>query len=187
MPIVVLLALLIFGSLVAASMPALVGLLAMVGALALVRVIAQFTEVSVFSVNVISLLGIGLAIDYALFVISRFREELALLPGRRPGRGRPTAIRRTMRTAGRTVLFSGLTVAAAHVEPADLPAGVPQEHGVRRHGRGPRRDARRADRAARHAAAARPPGRRRPAALAPPPPGRRSTTPTAAGPPWPAA
>ena len=46
----------------------------------------MFTEVSVFSVNVISLLGIGLAIDYALFVISRFREELALLPGRRPGR-----------------------------------------------------------------------------------------------------
>jgi uncharacterized membrane protein YdfJ with MMPL/SSD domain len=112
MPVVVLLALLIFGSLVAASMPALVGLLAMVGALALVRVIATFTEVSVFSVNVISLLGIGLAIDYALFVISRFREELALLPADDPD-AVPTAIRRTMTTAGRTVLFSGLTVAAA--------------------------------------------------------------------------
>ncbi len=112
MPVVVLLAFLIFGSLVAASMPALVGLLAMVGALALVRVIATFTEVSVFSVNVISLLGIGLAIDYALFVISRFREELALLPVDDP-EAVPTAIRRTMTTAGRTVLFSGLTVAAA--------------------------------------------------------------------------
>src|SRR4051812_35055683 len=112
MPIVVLLALLIFGSLVAASMPALVGLLAMVGALALVRVIAMFTEVSVFSVNVISLLGIGLAIDYALFVISRYREELAALPVDDP-ESVPTAIRRTMATAGRTVLFSGLTVAAA--------------------------------------------------------------------------
>ena len=112
MPIVVLLALLIFGSLVAASMPALVGLLAMVGALALVRVITQFTEVSIFSVNVISLLGIGLAIDYALFVISRFREELALLPEDDPDAS-ATAIRRTMSTAGRTVLFSGLTVAAA--------------------------------------------------------------------------
>jgi trehalose monomycolate/heme transporter len=112
MPVVVLLALLIFGSLVAASMPALVGLLAMVGALALVRVIAVFTEVSVFSVNVISLLGIGLAIDYALFVISRYREELALLPVDDP-ESVPTAIRRTMTTAGRTVLFSGLTVAAA--------------------------------------------------------------------------
>jgi RND superfamily putative drug exporter len=112
MPVVVLLALLIFGSLVAASMPALVGLLAMVGALALVRVIATFTEVSVFSVNVISLLGIGLAIDYALFVISRFREELGLLPDDDP-EASAKAIRKTMTTAGRTVLFSGLTVAAA--------------------------------------------------------------------------
>ena len=74
--------------------------------------IALFTEVSVFSVNVISLLGIGLAIDYALFVISRFREELALLPVDDPDAA-STAIRRTMTTAGRTVLFSGLTVAAA--------------------------------------------------------------------------
>lgn len=112
MPVVLLLALLIFGSLVAASMPALVGLLAMVGALALVRVITLFTDVSVFSVNVISLLGIGLAIDYALFVVSRFREELALLPAEDPAAA-ATAVRRTMSTAGRTVLFSGLTVAAA--------------------------------------------------------------------------
>ncbi|WP_341927795.1 MMPL family transporter [Nocardioides psychrotolerans] len=112
LPIVVLLALLIFGSLVAASMPALVGLLAMIGALAVVRLLTQFTEVSVFAVNVISLLGIGLAIDYALFVISRFREELALLPADDPDAS-ATAIRRTMATAGRTVLFSGLTVAAA--------------------------------------------------------------------------
>jgi trehalose monomycolate/heme transporter len=112
LPIVLILALLIFGSIVAASMPALVGLLAMVGALALVRVITNFTDVSIFSVNVISLLGIGLAIDYALFVISRFREELALLPDDDPDAA-ATAVRRTMSTAGRTVLFSGLTVAAA--------------------------------------------------------------------------
>ncbi len=112
MPIVIVLALLIFGSVVAASMPALVGLLAMVGALAVVRVLAQFTEVSIFSVNVISLLGIGLAIDYALFVISRFREELAHLPKDQPDAS-AIAIQKTMVTAGRTVLFSGLTVAAA--------------------------------------------------------------------------
>ena len=112
MPIVILLALLIFGSVVAASMPALVGLLSMIGALAVVRVITQFTEVSVFSVNVISLLGIGLAIDYALFVISRFREELSALPVDDPDAS-AKAIERTMVTAGRTVLFSGLTVAAA--------------------------------------------------------------------------
>ena len=84
----------------------------MVGALALVRVITTFTEVSIFSVNVISLLGIGLAIDYALFMVSRFREELALLPLDDPDAS-ATAITRTMTTAGRTVLFSGLTVAAA--------------------------------------------------------------------------
>ncbi len=112
LPIVILLALLIFGSLVAASMPALVGALAVVGSLALVRLLTTFTDVSIFSVNVISLLGMGLAIDYALFMISRFREELARLPMDDPDAS-TKAITTTMVTAGRTVLFSGLTVAAA--------------------------------------------------------------------------
>ncbi len=111
LPIVILLALLIFGSLVAASMPALVGVLALIGSLAILRLITVFVEVSVFSVNVVSLIGIGLAIDYALFIISRFREELALLP--ESADAPAVAIRRTLATAGRTVLFSGLTVAAA--------------------------------------------------------------------------
>ena len=112
LPVVILLALLIFGSLVAASMPALVGALAVVGSLAVVRLLTTVTDVSVFSVNVISLLGMGLAIDYALFVISRFREELSRLPMDDPD-ATTKAIRATMVTAGRTVLFSGLTVAAA--------------------------------------------------------------------------
>ncbi|MFC6285508.1 MMPL family transporter [Nocardioides sp. GCM10027113] len=112
LPIVVLLALLIFGSLVAAAMPALVGALAVVGSLAVIRLLTEATEVSVFSVNVITLLGMGLAIDYALFVISRFREELLALPADDPAAS-ATATERTMATAGRTVLFSGLTVAAA--------------------------------------------------------------------------
>ena len=112
MPLVVLLALLIFGSVVAALMPAIVGLAAMLGSLALVRLLTGFTDVSIFSVNVISLLGMGLAIDYALFVISRFREELSALPTDHPD-AVSQAIVRTMATAGRTVLFSGLTVAAA--------------------------------------------------------------------------
>ncbi|MEQ6902071.1 MMPL family transporter [Nocardioides sp. YIM 152588] len=112
MPIVVLLALLIFGSLVAAAMPAMVGVIAMIGGLAVVRLLTEVTDVSVFAVNVISLLGIGLAIDYALFIVSRFREELAALPADRPDAPQ-VAIRRTLATAGRTVLFSGLTVAAA--------------------------------------------------------------------------
>ena len=112
LPLVVILSLLIFGSVVAALMPAVVGAIAVMGALAVVRLITGVTEVSVFSINVITLLGTGLAIDYALFVISRFREELAELPDDDP-EAAGKAIRVTMATAGRTVLFSGLTVAAA--------------------------------------------------------------------------
>ncbi|WP_426242861.1 MMPL family transporter [Nocardioides sp. LHG3406-4] len=112
MPIVLLLSLLIFGSVVAALMPMMVGAVAVVGALAVVRVITGVTDVSVFSINVITLLGMGLAIDYALFVISRFREELGKLPLDDPDAA-AKAVTTTMRTAGRTVLFSGLTVAAA--------------------------------------------------------------------------
>ncbi|KRF12387.1 hypothetical protein ASG90_15560 [Nocardioides sp. Soil797] len=111
-PFVLLLSLLIFGSLVAASMPVLVGAIAVVGALGVVRLLTTFTEVSIFSVNVITLIGLGLAIDYALFIISRFREELALRPEDDPDAA-AAAIKVTMETAGRTVLFSGLTVAAA--------------------------------------------------------------------------
>ena len=112
LPLVILLSLLIFGSAVAALMPAVVGAIAVLGALAVVRLITGFTEVSVFSINVITLLGTGLAIDYALFMVSRFREELAHLPDDDPTAS-AQAIRVTMATAGRTVLFSGLTVAAA--------------------------------------------------------------------------
>jgi uncharacterized membrane protein YdfJ with MMPL/SSD domain len=112
LPLVILLSLLIFGSVVAALMPAVVGAIAVLGALAVVRLITGVTEVSVFSINVITLLGTGLAIDYALFMISRFREELAQLPEDDP-EASAKAIRVTMATAGRTVLFSGLTVAAA--------------------------------------------------------------------------
>ena len=112
LPIVLILSLLIFGSLVAALMPVMVGAISVLGALALVRVLTNFGEVSIFSINVISLLGMGLAIDYALFIVSRFREELAGLPEDDPAATR-TAMRTTMMTAGRTVLFSGFTVAAA--------------------------------------------------------------------------
>ena len=65
-------------------MPPLVGALAVLGAFAVVRLITNFTDVSVFAINVITLLGMGLAIDYALFVVSRFREELARCPSDDP-------------------------------------------------------------------------------------------------------
>jgi trehalose monomycolate/heme transporter len=112
MPIVFILCLLIFGSVVSALMPTLVGSVAVFGAFAIVRLMTMATDVSIFSINVITLLGMGLAIDYSLFVVSRFREELA----RQPGTDREhvnAAVSVTMATAGRTVLFSGLIVAAS--------------------------------------------------------------------------
>jgi RND superfamily putative drug exporter len=112
LPIVFLLSLLIFGSLVSALMPTLVGGIAVMGAFAVVRLITGVTDVSIFSINVITLLGMGLAIDYALFIVSRFREELAVAPDTSRASVR-AAVVRTMTTAGRTVLFSGLIVAAS--------------------------------------------------------------------------
>ena len=106
-PLVVLLCLFIFGSLVSATLPALVGGIAILGSFALLRLFTTMTDVSIFAINVITLLGVGLAIDYALFVVSRFREELAA------GRSTPDAVAVTMATAGRTVMFSGLTVAVS--------------------------------------------------------------------------
>jgi uncharacterized membrane protein YdfJ with MMPL/SSD domain len=112
LPIVILLCLAFFGSVTAALMPAFVGGVAIFGAFALVRVITMFTDVSVFSINIITLIGMGLAIDYALFIVSRFREELAKAPGTEREHV-SAAITGTMATAGRTVLFSGLIVAAS--------------------------------------------------------------------------
>ncbi|MHB8273980.1 MAG: MMPL family transporter [Dermatophilaceae bacterium] len=112
MPIVIILCLAFFGSVVSALMPAFVGVVAIFGAFALVRAITMATEVSIFAINVITLIGMGLAIDYALFVVSRFREELAKYPGTEREHVN-AAISATMATAGRTVLFSGLIVAAS--------------------------------------------------------------------------
>lgn len=106
-PLTGILLVLIFGSLVAASLPLLMGGLAIVGTLAILQVISGVTEVSIFALNLTTALGLGLAIDYSLFVVSRFREELAL------GFAPHEAVIRTTQTAGRTVLFSAATVAAS--------------------------------------------------------------------------
>ncbi|MCR1784601.1 MMPL family transporter [Nocardioides carbamazepini] len=108
MPIVLILSLIIFRSVVAALMPVLVGLVAVLGARATIAGLNEVVDVSIFAPNIITLLGLGLAIDYALFVVSRFREEIARDPDDPRG-----AVVRTMATAGRTVAFSALTVAAA--------------------------------------------------------------------------
>ncbi|WP_249998485.1 MMPL family transporter [Actinoplanes sp. M2I2] len=105
LPVLAVLLLLIFGSLAAAGLPLAIGGVAILGAFTALRGFAQFTDVSVFAVNVVTILGLGLAIDYGLFMVSRFREEI----GRQPSV--EEAVARTMATAGRTVAVSGVTVA----------------------------------------------------------------------------
>ena len=107
LPIVLVLLIVIFGSLVSAGLPLAVGILAIVGASAVLRLLTTFVSVSVFALNLVTVLGLGMAVDYALFVVSRFREEL----DRQPTVQR--ALTRTMATAGRTVAFSGVTIAAS--------------------------------------------------------------------------
>jgi RND superfamily putative drug exporter len=106
-PILLLFSLLVFRSLVAALLPLAVGATTIVICFSGLRVVNEFEGMSTFAINLITGLGLGLAIDYSLFMVSRFREEL--------GRGAETAeaLRATVRTAGRTVLFSAVTVAAA--------------------------------------------------------------------------
>ncbi|WP_405009716.1 MMPL family transporter [Kitasatospora sp. NBC_01539] len=104
-PITLLLLVLVFGSLAAALVPLAVGGISVVTTTAVLRLLTEATSVSVFALNVTTALGLGLAIDYSLFVISRFRDELAADPDV------GAAVRTTIRTAGMTVLFSGVTVA----------------------------------------------------------------------------
>ncbi|AAZ55945.1 putative membrane protein, MmpL family [Thermobifida fusca YX] len=107
LPLVLVLLVAIFGGVVAALMPLAVGGLAILGALVLLRALTYITEVSAFAVNVASILGLGLAIDYGLFLVNRFREEM-----RRTGQV-TSALPATLATAGRTVAFSGITVLIA--------------------------------------------------------------------------
>ncbi len=86
----------------------MVGAVAVMGGFLSLYLLAQVTDVSVFSINLTTAMGLGLAIDYSLFMVSRFREELAQGDG-----AVPAALRATVRTAGRTVLFSAAAVAAA--------------------------------------------------------------------------
>jgi len=95
----------VFGSLVAAALPVGVGGLAVVGGIALVMLLSRFVEVARYAINIVSLVGLGVAIDYSLFMVSRFREEIAR------GAEVPDALARTVATAGRAVVFSGAAVA----------------------------------------------------------------------------
>jgi RND superfamily putative drug exporter len=108
LPLAALALLVVFGSVVAAGIPLIVGGTAVVVALAAIFLVASATPMSIFVLNLATLLGLGLGVDYSLLLTSRFREELARRP---PGPERvPDAVRVTVATAGRAVFFSGLTV-----------------------------------------------------------------------------
>lgn len=104
LPLALLVLLIVFRSAVAAALPIGVGALSVVGGIAVVLGLSRHADLAEYTVNVCSLIGLGLAIDYSLFTVSRYREELAA------GRSFPDALSRTMATAGRVVAFSGLAV-----------------------------------------------------------------------------
>ncbi len=105
LPIAIFVLLLVFGSLVAAVIPVAVGSLAVAGGIAIVVLMSHLTPMAHYTINVCSLIGLGVAIDYSLFIVSRYREELTL------GHETTEAIVRALSTAGRAVAFSGLAVA----------------------------------------------------------------------------
>ncbi len=105
LPVTLILLVLIFASVVAAGLPLGVGVLTIVGGLAGTFFLNRFTDVSQYALNIVTLIGLGVSIDYSLFVVNRFRDELAA------GAGREDAIATTMATAGRAITFSGVTVA----------------------------------------------------------------------------
>ncbi|TNY38412.1 MMPL family transporter [Thermomonospora catenispora] len=105
LPILLVLLVVIFGGLAAAALPLLTGMTAILGTFTVLHAIALATDLSIFAVNVATFLGLGLAIDYGLFMVARFREELRRAPTVEDALGA------TMATAGRTVLISGITVA----------------------------------------------------------------------------
>ena len=107
MPVLLILLLVIFGSLAAASLPVAIGGVAILGSFTVLRLLTMVTTVSLYSVNITTILGLGLGIDYGLFMVTRFREELHRQPTVEQ------AVARTVATAGRTVAVSGVTVAAA--------------------------------------------------------------------------
>src|SRR5438094_1592740 len=103
LPLVLVFLVVVFGSVVAATLPLAVGLLGVAAGMAVTGILARVMPVSAYAANVVSMIGLGVAIDYSLFVVSRYREELAAHP---PAQ----ALARTLATAGRTVVFSGMTV-----------------------------------------------------------------------------
>ena len=107
LPILAILLFFVFRSLVAALLPLVLGVISIVGAFAVTRLLTNVTDIDQYALNVITILGLGLSVDYSLLMVSRFREELA------KGVTTGAAVMRTVMTSGRTILFSGLTVMAS--------------------------------------------------------------------------
>jgi RND superfamily putative drug exporter len=116
-PLVAVLLFFVFGGVVAASLPAIIGGLSILGALGIVRLTALITPVHFFAQPVVTLIGLGIAIDYGLFIVSRFREEIA------EGYDTEAAVRRTMMTSGRTVIFSAVIIVASSLPLLLFPQG----------------------------------------------------------------
>ena len=106
-PLVAVVLFFVFGGVVAACLPAMVGALSIAGSLGIMRLVAISGPVHYFAQPVVTLIGLGIAIDYGLFVVSRFREEIA------EGHATETAVRRAVMTAGRTVMFSSVLIVAS--------------------------------------------------------------------------
>ena len=104
LPIVALLLILVFGSVIAASVPLVMGIVTVAAALSVVYLLALASDVSIFALNIGTMIGLGLAIDFSLIMVSRFREELRAAP-------LEAALERTLQTAGRSITFSGITLA----------------------------------------------------------------------------
>ena len=116
-PLVAVLLFFVFGGVVAASLPAIIGGLSILGALGIMRLVADFAPVHFFAQPVVTLIGLGIAIDYGLFIVSRFREEIA------EGYDTEVAVRRTVMTAGRTVVFSAVIIVASSLPLLLFPQG----------------------------------------------------------------
>ena len=116
-PLVAVLLFFVFGGVVAASLPAIIGGLTIAGALGIMRLTADVTPVHYFAQPVVTLIGLGIAIDYGLFIVSRFREELA------EGYDTESAVRRTVMTSGRTVVFSAVIIVASSLPLLLFPQG----------------------------------------------------------------
>ena len=116
-PLVCVVLFFVFGGVIAAALPGIIGGLTIAGALGIMRLTAEFMPVHFFAQPVVTLMGLGIAVDYGLFMVSRFREEIA------EGYDTETAVRRAVMTSGRTIMFSAVILVASSVPLLLFPQG----------------------------------------------------------------